>query len=65
MVMKVFRIGPAAGAPKVHSATCGEESVQTGIGVRPDAVKQGHVDTLEAKPLCDACLRLLQAEETR
>ena len=59
MVMRVFRIVPAAGAPKVHCATCGEESGQAGISVRPEAVKQGLVDTSEAKPLCDACVRLL------
>lgn len=58
-MMRAFKIIPAPDAPKIHCTSCGEESVQGGIGVRPEAVKDGAVDVSDAKPLCDACTRLL------
>jgi hypothetical protein len=58
-MMRVLKIVPAPDASKIHCTACDEESEQAGIGVRPEAIKDGVVDTSDAKPLCDACTRLL------
>jgi hypothetical protein len=53
-MMRVLKIVPAPDAAKIHCAACGDESAQADI---PRTI----VDASDAKPLCDACLRLLQA----
>jgi hypothetical protein len=58
-----FRLAFTAQPPTIICAGCGETECQAGIAVEPDAIRRtgetSVVDTSAAKPLCEACVKLL------